>query len=449
MGPIESLVITSVKGQYNHPSETKQKISRQIVTAACKRKTESDIVEKPAKIIRSAIDKTDHVSVLTCNDLKCIRENMYNQRRKTYPTIPRNAEEVHKFLSDFHNNYKTFKNEEFILYNECSQGIIVLGCKANLAVLAKSEILYMDGTFQYCTKFFKQLFTVHGYFDGHYIPLLFCLLKDKCELTYKLCLQEVKNLCSEHNLLLRPTKIVLDFETAIHNAVKYVWTDIIIHGCRFHLTQSWWRKIQSLGLSCEYKDKSSDIGKWLRLCFGMVLLDKNIVSDFFVFEMMEVTPNDTRVIQFADYLTDHYISEESKFPPNIWADASAELNQTTNACESFHSHFNNSFHYCSPSIFDFMTVLTKFQNEVYIKCNSINTPIKSRNSHTLRRKRFLENLLQDLKNNHITTMHFTSQLPASTHLYYLNKTEFDLDLRSGWKIQTSAKRIVSTQLKPL
>lgn len=57
--------------------------------------------------------------------------------------------------------------------------------------------------------------------------------------------------------------------------------------------------------------------------------------------MMEVMPNDTRVIQFADYLTDNYISEESNFPPKIWADASAELNQTTNACESFHSHFNN------------------------------------------------------------------------------------------------------------
>lgn len=71
MGPIENLVITSVK------------ISRQIVTAACKRKAENDIVEKPAKIIRCAIDKTDHISILTCKDLKCIRENMYNQRRKT------------------------------------------------------------------------------------------------------------------------------------------------------------------------------------------------------------------------------------------------------------------------------------------------------------------------------------------------------------------------------
>ncbi|KAG5897944.1 hypothetical protein JTB14_021124 [Gonioctena quinquepunctata] len=104
MGSTENLVITSVKGQHNHPPESKRKILRQIVSVVCKRKARSDIVEKPTKIIRSVIDKTDPVSVLTCEDLKCVRENMYNQRRKTYP-IPRNREEVHKFLCDFHSNY--------------------------------------------------------------------------------------------------------------------------------------------------------------------------------------------------------------------------------------------------------------------------------------------------------------------------------------------------------
>jgi hypothetical protein len=31
--------------------------------------------------------------------------------------------------------------------------------------------------------------------------------------------------------------------------------------CRFHLAQSWFRKIQKLGLSNDYKDKTSNNGK--------------------------------------------------------------------------------------------------------------------------------------------------------------------------------------------
>jgi hypothetical protein len=36
---------------------------------------------------------------------------------------------------------------------------------------------------------------------------------------------------------------------AIHNAIKRTWQEGSILGCRFHLSQAWWRKMQELGLS--------------------------------------------------------------------------------------------------------------------------------------------------------------------------------------------------------
>jgi len=43
-----------------------------------------------------------------------------------------------------------------------------------------------------------------------------------------------------------PNRIVVDYETAIHNAIKSVISpDISIHGCFFHLTQATWRRIRS------------------------------------------------------------------------------------------------------------------------------------------------------------------------------------------------------------
>jgi len=56
--------------------------------------------------------------------------------------------------------------------------------------------------------------------------------------------------------------IYADFEKAIHVAVSEVWPQSKLRECRFHLGQTWWRTIQSLGLSDDLKNKNSEIGKY-------------------------------------------------------------------------------------------------------------------------------------------------------------------------------------------
>jgi hypothetical protein len=56
--------------------------------------------------------------------------------------------------------------------------------------------------------------------------------------------------------------------------------------CRFHLAQSWWRKIQTVGLSSEYKDKSCEIGKWLSQFFGLPFLPAEEIEDCFVEDIL-------------------------------------------------------------------------------------------------------------------------------------------------------------------
>ena len=46
-----------------------------------------------------------------------------------------------------------------------------------------------------------------------------------------------------------PTIAYADLETAIHNAVITVWPGCEVKARSFRLGQSWWSKIQSLGLS--------------------------------------------------------------------------------------------------------------------------------------------------------------------------------------------------------
>jgi len=68
------------------------------------------------------------------------------------------------------------------------------------------------------------------------------------------------------------TTVYADFETAIHNAVTTVWSGLEVKACSFHLEQSWWREIQSLGLNKQYGMKDSEVSHFLKKIFGLSLL---------------------------------------------------------------------------------------------------------------------------------------------------------------------------------
>ena len=93
---------------------------------------------------------------------------------------------------------------------------------------------------------------------------------------------------------------------------RHTTLPVTVKCCRFHLGQSWWRKIQSLGLSNEYKDKESDIGKWLLMTFGLHFVSSDRIEDIFAEVIMSETPSDSRCTSYADYRTVNYITQRVK-----------------------------------------------------------------------------------------------------------------------------------------
>lgn len=71
------------------------------------------------------------------------------------------------------------------------------------------------------------------------------------------------------HLFLLPNIVHIDFEIAIHSAVKMIWPTTMIKGCRFRLDQAWWHMIQNVGLFKLYKNENSEIGKFLKYKFGL------------------------------------------------------------------------------------------------------------------------------------------------------------------------------------
>ena len=59
----------------------------------------------------------------------------------------------------------------------------------------------------------------------------------------------------------------------MHTVLQEIFPAAVIKCCRFHLGQAWWCKIQNLRLSYEYKDNNSELGKCLKLSFGLHFID--------------------------------------------------------------------------------------------------------------------------------------------------------------------------------
>ena len=74
------------------------------------------------------------------------------------------------------------------------------------------------------------------------------------------------------------------------------------------------------------------------------------IEDTFVEAVMSEAPVDARCTKFADYLTDNYVSQESRFPPSLWAESPSNARRTINGPESLHSHYNAQFYSSHASI---------------------------------------------------------------------------------------------------
>lgn len=136
-----------------------------MISNSCKLKATSDLTQKPSKLICQEIAKAD----LTSADIALIRQCLYRSRRPSLPPLPKSLSDVHEALDSV--DIQTNRKEEFLLENDKINNIVIFSCKTNLEFLVQCDSVYVDGTFEYCTKHFTQLFTVHGMKNSTQPPL--------------------------------------------------------------------------------------------------------------------------------------------------------------------------------------------------------------------------------------------------------------------------------------
>lgn len=148
----------------------------------------------------------------------------------------------------------------------------------------------------------------------------------------------------------------VDFEKSAQNAIIYLYPQCKIVYCTFHLSQCWFRRIQSnSNLLREYKNNNSNVGKWLKYFFGLPYLPAEEIEIAYS-NLIAIAPSDG--LYFSNYIFSTYICPNSNFSPFIWARKPInDEPRTTSGAEAFQRHFNSQFYHPHPHIYQVIDVL--------------------------------------------------------------------------------------------
>jgi len=154
-----------------------------------------------------------------------------------------------------------------------------------------------------------------------------------------------------------PQVVVVDFETAVFAAVRQVFGSAVkVHGCFFHLTQSTWRKIQSLGLSDKYKC-DDEFRVFCGMLDGLAFLSVADVAAGLAWLRSEAP---AKAITLVKYFDENYVSGSTRqltvnglartkatpprFPPPSWNVHDITLaggHRTNNASEGWNNRLRH------------------------------------------------------------------------------------------------------------
>ncbi|KAK3925945.1 Transposase for insertion sequence element IS905 [Frankliniella fusca] len=197
--------------------------------------------------------------------------------------------------------------------------------------------------FEYTNAFLKM---------GHNVRLAYCCLPNKKGATYVAMLEALKNLAREKvGVELVPIRILLDIEDAALAGFRKCFPGIETRACKFHFSQNLMKLIRaSKSMLSAYRQPESEVGQWLRAVNALSNLPPSSEPDAFV-DLMSCAPSSAGVVhEFSDYVLSTYI-ETIRYPPSLWARAPTLTDiTTTNAAESFHSHYNQDHTKAHPNI---------------------------------------------------------------------------------------------------
>ena len=261
-------------------------------------------------------------------------KTMY-KRQRIAPPNPASLEELQLDAE----NIKTFSNRNFLFYDTGigPHRMVIFATKENLEFLSMSSIWLTDGTFKTVPTLFCQLYTIHclvggpnPFENGHLLPCVYALLPNKSISTYTKMWTIIGESCPNS----QPHYLFVDFEQAAINSFNSIWTLTLVKGCFFHLSQSVFRKLQSLGLQSKYHT-DPEFALTMRMLPALAFVPPELVSWSFQ-QLVMIFPENASPL--CRYFEKNYIGLLSLngerntplFPISLWNNFHLEVQRSTN-----------------------------------------------------------------------------------------------------------------------
>ena len=146
----------------------------------------------------------------------------------------------------------TGNGDQFLIYDsgeDSSDRMLVFWTELGLRRLASSDSWFMDRDFSVAPLVITRLYVICVPLGESAVTCVYEFLPNKLQSTYEEIFTGIQDRCSELSFQADPTTATLDYEQEVMNAVTIIsGPQVNVHGCFYHLTQSTWRKIESLGL---------------------------------------------------------------------------------------------------------------------------------------------------------------------------------------------------------
>ncbi|KAF0708535.1 MULE domain-containing protein, partial [Aphis craccivora] len=160
--------------------------------------------------------------------------------------------------------------------------------------------------------------------------------------------QDLQDYASENYIVLQPDYILTDFEQAAICAVKQEFINSQSRLCLFHLGQSMWRKVQSVGLSIKYGE-DEEFSLLVRHLLALAFLPPEEIPSAFdeIKKLLEIESGTENLIMWFE---DNYVLGRVRktlrngnvirglplFSPELWSVFNQNIPRTQNNIEAWH-----------------------------------------------------------------------------------------------------------------
>lgn len=287
--------------------------------------------------------------------------------------------------------------ENFLLYdshdNDCR--FIIFFRETYSSFISHINHIFIDGTFSLSPPLFSQILVILGKRSGFVLPLFYCLLPNKSNLTYTRVFNKIIELLPDF----RPTFASCDFELALINAIASSFVGTRIDGCLFHLSKNFRKSLNENNLLQRYNN-DPDFSLHCRMILSIAFVPpEGVIS---AFEAL-CNLNYSDVDPIMEWFEDNYIGrlkpdgsrKTPRFSPNIWSVYERVLSnrdRTNNYAEAAHRRLQIQFSCSHPTLWKFIDGLKncqKITDQIYEEFVRGDVPPRKRTKYLLLDQRIL------------------------------------------------------------